>query len=124
MNDFLVGHLTNNKGKGSSKGKSINNKTKSVPWIWGECQQKARDIVIKKLTSPPVLAYADYSMPFKIHTDASGDGLGPVLYQNRDGVDRVITYASRGLRGSEKLYPAHKREFLALKWAVTDKLID
>lgn len=124
LNDLLVGHLTNNKGKGCLKGKSIKEKNKSVPWIWGECQQRARDIIIEKLTSPPILAYAYYSMPFKIHTDASGDGLGAILYQNRDGVDRVITYASRGLRGSDKLYPAHKREFLALKWAVTDKFSD
>lgn len=28
------------------------------------------------------------------------------------------------MRGSEKLYPAQKREFLALKWAVTDKFSD
>lgn len=124
LNDLLIGHLTNNRGKGCSKGKSIKEKTKSVPWIWGECQQKARDIIIEKLTSPPVLTYADYSMPFKIHTDTNGDGLGAVLYQNRDRVDHVIAYASRGLRGSEKLYLAHKREFLALKWVVTDQFSD
>lgn len=36
----------------------------------------------------------------------------------------MIAYASRGLRPSETNYPAHKLEFLALKWAVCDKLID
>ena len=29
-----------------------------------------------------------------------------------------------GLRNSEKNYPAHKLEFLCLKWAVTDKFHD
>ena len=35
-------------------------------------------------------------------------------------MDRVIAYACRGLRGAERLYPAHTREFLALRLAVTD----
>ena len=32
-----------------------------------------------------------------------------------------FSYASRGLRKSERNYPAHKLEFLALKWAITEK---
>jgi hypothetical protein len=73
------------------------------------------DQVIEKLTSPPILAYADYTLPFILHTDASNEGLGAVLYQKQGGNDRVIAYASRSLRGAERLYSAHKREFLALK---------
>ena len=56
--------------------------------------------------------------------DASLDGLGAVLYQEQEGIERVIAYASRGLRTSEKHYPAHKLEFLCLKWAVVDKFHD
>uniref|UniRef100_A0A1A8PLB6 Gypsy retrotransposon integrase-like protein 1 n=2 Tax=Nothobranchius rachovii TaxID=451742 RepID=A0A1A8PLB6_9TELE len=37
---------------------------------------------------------------------------------------RVIAYASRGLSRCETRYPAHKLEFLALKWAVTEKFCD
>lgn len=37
---------------------------------------------------------------------------------------RVIAYASRGLSSSEKLYPAHKLEFLALKWLIVEKFQD
>ena len=44
-----------------------------------------------------------------------------MLYQNQDGQSRVIAYASRSLSPSERNYPAHKLEFLALKWAITDK---
>lgn len=36
----------------------------------------------------------------------------------------MIAYASRGLSRSESRYPAHKLEFLALKWAVTEKFYD
>ena len=59
---------------------------------------------------------------FKLHTDACGTGLGAVLYQTReDGTEAVIAYASRSLNKAESHYPAHKLEFLALKWAVVEK---
>ena len=51
-------------------------------------------------------------------------GLGDVLYQKQNSKLRVISYASRGLKRSEKNYPAEKLEFLALKWAVSKKLHD
>lgn len=47
-----------------------------------------------------------------------------MLYQEQDGQLRVISYASRGLSRSESRYPAHKLEFLALKWSVTEKFSD
>ena len=72
----------------------------------------------------PVLAFADYTKPFIVHTDASGHGLGAVLYQVQDGKQRAIAYASRGLSVSEKNYSVHKLEFLALKWAITEKFHD
>ncbi|GAA6108228.1 uncharacterized protein cuzd1.1, partial [Tachysurus ichikawai] len=74
--------------------------------------------------SPPVLAYPDFSQSFVLTTDASLHGLGAVLSQRQGGAERVIAYASRGLRGSEKNnknYSAFKLELLALKWAVTEK---
>ena len=35
-------------------------------------------------------------------------------------MDHVIAYASQTLSKSEKNYDAHKLEFLALKWSVTE----
>ena len=67
------------------------------------------------------MAYADYHKPFHLETDASEKGLGAVLYQKQDdGTARVIAYAGRTLSNSEKNDDAHKLEFLALKWAITD----
>lgn len=91
---------------------------------WGtECQQ-AFEAIIHKLTSSPVLGYADPRLPYVLHTDASTTGLGAALYQEQNGKLRVIAYASRGLSCSEARYPAHKLEFLALKWAITEKFHD
>lgn len=59
-----------------------------------------------------------------LHADASTTGLGAALYQLEDGESRVVAYASRGLSFSEARYPAHKLEFLTLKWAITEKFYD
>ena len=88
---------------------------------WGPEQQEAFETLQKLCTESPILAYADFKAPFVLHTDASGDGLGAVLYQVQDGQKRVIAYASRSLSKSERNYSVHKLEFLALKWAITDK---
>ena len=49
-------------------------------------------------------------------------GLGAVPYQTQeDGTEAVIAYASKILCKAESHYPAHKLEFLALKWAVVKK---
>ena len=91
---------------------------------WGEVEHNAFRKLNDLLCSPPVLGFADYSVPYELEVDASRDGLGAILYQKIDGVRRPIYFASRGLSTSERNYPSHKLEFLGLKWAVTDKFKD
>ena len=62
---------------------------------------------LDELTSPPVMAYPDFTKPYVLHTDASQDGLGAVLYQKQDGKLRVIAYGSRALSPAEKNYHLH-----------------
>lgn len=88
-----------------------------------DCQQAFEKLKLA-LISAPVLGYADYSLPFVLETDASSKGLGAVLSQTQEGRKRVIAYASRTLRPSEKNmqnYSSMKLELLALKWAITEK---
>ena len=99
-------------------------KHQQKPWQWGDEQDTAFETLKQQLISAPILGYANFELPFEIHTDASGTALGAVLYQKQDGFEKVISYASRGLTKSEKHYPPHKLEFLALKWAVCDKFKD
>ena len=117
LNNLLVVHSTNPEAKMKAS-------VKPTPFMRGVEQQRRFDTIIDRLTSPPVLGYADYRLPFSLHTDASGTGLGAALYQRQDGVNRVMYYASRSLKPAEKNYPAHKLEFLALKWAVSEKFHD
>ena len=98
--------------------------TASLQQHWNpECKHAFRALR-EKLTSAPVLAYADFSQPFFLEIDASYQGLGAVLSQEVEGTRRPVAYASRGLRPSERNmsnYSAMKLELLGLKWAVTDK---
>ena len=48
-------------------------------------------------------------------------GMGEILYQNQDGIDSVIYYASRTCSKIKNKYPAHKLKFLALKWTITEQ---
>lgn len=55
------------------------------------------------------MAYANPSIPYELYVGASREGLGGMLYQERDShaAEKNLTYTL---------------EFLALKWAVVDKL--
>ncbi|XP_029941466.1 uncharacterized protein LOC115383427 [Salarias fasciatus] len=91
---------------------------------WSEECHQSFEALKAKLIQAPVLAYADFSLPFILEVDASFGGLGAVLSQEQDGKVRPIAYASRGLKPTERNmsnYSSMKLEFLALKWAMTEK---
>ena len=88
---------------------------------WSDAADTAFEQLKTMCVSTPILAYPNYQLPFSLHTDSSTDGLGAVLYQKQDDKQRVIAYASRSVSKAESNYPAHKLEFLALKWAVCKK---
>jgi len=109
-----------------SKAKSFSNPDLKSPFAekWtAKCEQAFRAL-IGKLTTAPILGFANPQLPYVLHTDASLCGLGVALYQQQDGQIKLIAYDSRGLSNCERRYPTHKLEFLALKWAITDKLSD
>ena len=87
---------------------------------------ETRPELIGHITSPPIMAYPDFNLPYIVHTYASEKGLDAVLYQQQGDQMRLISYASRTLTQSEKNYHMHngKLEFLALKWAITDQFRD
>ena len=101
-------------------GENAKLKRATVKWT-EECERSFLEL--KDLCSnTPVLAYPDYTRNFKLYTDASESGLGAVLTQvSKDKKERPVAYASRTLSKSERNYDAHKLEFLALKWSITDR---
>ena len=79
-----------------------NAKQKHRPVEWDDQCQASFEALKKLFSKSPVLAYADYSKPFVLHTDASTTGLGAVLYQKTsDGKERVIAYANQSLNHAD-----------------------
>ena len=77
------------------------------PVSWTSTHQSALEKLIKCLVRAPVMAYPDPRSPYVLHTDASESGLGAVLYQEQNGVLRVIGYGSRTSTPAEKNYHLH-----------------
>ena len=79
-----------------TSGENAGKKKDAIQWN-SRCQQAFNDL--KRLsTMASILAYADFTKAFKLHTVVCGSGLGAVLYQTyEDGTDVVIAYASRCL---------------------------
>ena len=95
---------------------------KKTPVEWTEECQTAFEHLKHLCRQTPILAYANYQIPFKLHTDASENGLGALRYQKQDDdTEHVIAYASRTLSKSERNYDTHRLEFLALKWSITER---
>ncbi|RXN35846.1 Retrovirus-related Pol polyprotein from transposon 412 [Labeo rohita] len=125
LNELTSGYPPLRKGsKKPGKEGQYHNPKEPFGGRWTPSCQTAFETLITKLSTAPVLGFADPKLPYILHTDASTSGLGAALYQEQDEQQRVIAFASRGLSRSESRYPAHKLEFLALKWAVTEKCHD
>ncbi|KAJ8009202.1 hypothetical protein DPEC_G00086450 [Dallia pectoralis] len=119
--DLLAGQKQKHKGRPRGKRPALLRRL--TPADWTPDHQKAFEELKTALLTSVVLAHPDFTRPFILSTDASLDGLGAVLSQVQDGdkVARPVAFASKSLSRAQKRYPAHRLEFLALKWSVCDK---
>jgi hypothetical protein len=101
------------------------------PWrsflISGDLPEDAQDAWFKLrniIASRPVLAFADFSLPFQMFVDASvgkphatppiRGGMGAILTQVQDGLTKPIGYFSRQFKDSESRYNAYNAELCGL----------
>ena len=91
---------------------------KDVVFHWSSDCQDAFDCLKTLLTTSPITAFPDFSLPFRLYTDASTAGLDAILAQVREGKECIICCASCSLNQAEKAYPATKLECLAIVWAI------
>ncbi|KAJ8375044.1 hypothetical protein SKAU_G00056240 [Synaphobranchus kaupii] len=69
---------------------------------------------VVRVVGPPSLAH-DPEGAYCIPTDASDRGLGAVLTQQVEGVDRPVLYISRKLSQRETKYSTIEKECLAIR---------
>ncbi|XP_071924797.1 uncharacterized protein [Coffea arabica] len=87
---------------------------KQGKYIWDvKCENGFQELK-KQFTMAPVLALPSGKDSYTVYTDASKEGLGCVLMQNR----KVIAYASRKLKTHEQNYPTHDLELAAVVFAL------
>ena len=81
---------------------------KNAPFVWGPSQDTAFNELKNLLTHAPVLALPNFDKPFEIHCDASGNGIGGVLTQEK----RPIAYFSEKLSGAQLNYPSMTKSYM------------
>ncbi|XP_015435727.1 PREDICTED: uncharacterized protein LOC107191251 [Dufourea novaeangliae] len=84
------------------------------PWCWGPSQENARNYILDKLSSKPLLIIFDPKRETELHTDASSIGYGAILFQRMDGDLRVVAYFSRRTTPEESRYHSYELETLAI----------
>jgi len=87
---------------------------KDKPFSWTKQCETCFEEMKKRLITAPVLAIPDTTQAFEVYCDASYQGLGCVLMQEK----RAVAYASRQLNIHEKNYPTHDLELAAVVFAL------
>ena len=85
-----------------------------VKFEWGQKQQEAFDSIKAAISTAPVLALPDPSLPFIVHTDASEFAIGAVLMQDQGKGEQPIAFLSKKMLDAETRYPVHEQELLAI----------
>src|SRR5258705_9025700 len=60
------------------------------------------------------MAFPRFDLPFKVVSDASATGMGNILCQTENGVERTICYHSKLFSPTEQNYSTTERECLAI----------
>ncbi len=91
-----------------------------VPFHFDLKEQVAFDHLKQALLKSPFLAFfdTDASVPTFLTTDASGVGLGAVLSQIHNGIEKPVYFVSRKLHPNETRFSSAELETLAVVWAV------
>ncbi|KAG3232385.1 hypothetical protein PI124_g22530 [Phytophthora idaei] len=88
-------------------------------WSWRPEHQAAFDAVKTCLSTAPVLMLPDHSKLFHVVCDASDFAIDCALMQfNDEGRERVVSYQLRQLKPTERNYPVHDKELLAMRYAL------
>lgn len=87
---------------------------KNDKFIWFEESKEAFQKLKEAIVHPHTLALLDFSIPFTIECDASGEAIGAVLMQKGS----PLAFFSHALKGRARGMSAYKREYFALVLAV------
>ena len=87
---------------------------KNILFRWDDKCAQAFSKLKHVLTTAPILAYPDFTVPCELYVDTSLDGIGMCLGQHQNDKEVAIAYAGRDFNTAERNYSATEREALAL----------
>lgn len=87
---------------------------KGALFLWTQDQEVAFNTLKQSLSTAPVLALPDFTVPFCIETNASGTGIGAVLMQK----GHPLTYLSKALGPRSQGLSTYEKEYMAILTAV------
>ncbi|XP_070667595.1 uncharacterized protein [Malus domestica] len=91
---------------------------KDAPFVFDEACLEAFKNLKTLLTTAPIIAAPNWSLPFELMCDASDYAVGAVLGQRKDRLPQVIYYASRTLNDAQLNYATIENELLAIVFAL------
>ncbi|XP_041024018.1 uncharacterized protein LOC121264784 [Juglans microcarpa x Juglans regia] len=94
--------------------KPLTSLLKKDNFAWTQRAREAFEELKRAMTTTPVLALPNFEKIFEVYTDASGDGIGAVLVQEK----RPIAFISKALGPMKKAWSTYAREMLAVVHAV------
>ena len=77
---------------------------------WSEATDNAFQLMKKKITQAPILAFLDFDKVFEVDCDALEVGIGAVLSQE----GRAMAFYSEKLNGPKAKYSTYDAEFLVI----------
>ena len=87
----------------------------NVEFTWTPKRQKAFDNIKAALAAQTLRVHFEESRQLILATDASPYGIGAVLMQKHDdGIEHMVTCASRTLSATERRYPQIEKEALII----------
>ena len=87
---------------------------KDVVFEWKEAQQHAFDMLKKKFTTAPVLAYPDNNCQFHLECDTSNYTTGAVLFILKEDKWHPVAYHSHSMSPEEQNYLIADKEMLSI----------
>lgn len=96
----------------------LKGRKRGQPIVWTNEANEAFLKIKDSLCNAPVLACPDFSKPFFIQCDASDTGMGAVLFQETEGFEHPIAYASKTLNKCQRKYSVSEKEMLALIFGI------
>jgi hypothetical protein len=79
-------------------------------FIWATSQEEAFQKLIQVMSTPPVLTLPDFTQPFVLEADASGNGIGAVLMQR----GQPIAFFSKTLGPKAAGASTYEKEAMAI----------